>query len=168
DGAAAAVAGAPRVPGGQVAVGVAGGDLPGRGRRGRARRDDGGRRPAAGVARHAPRRPALAAGADRRRVDRGRADVALPGAPVGGDRRGRLHAGGLADPDLADRADQPHPDRGHHPRPAAAAVRAHLDQRPDRLARRVDQHRAAAGGRGRAGRARAGAAGQRRPRRGHM
>ena len=47
----------------------------------------------------------------------------LPGAPLGGHRRGGLHAHRLADPHLDAGADLAHPDRRRHPRRAAAAVR---------------------------------------------
>ena len=63
--------------------------------------------------------------------------AALPGAPLGGHRRGGLHAHRLAVPHVDAGADLPHPDRRRHPRRDAAAVRAGVRRGADGVVARA-------------------------------
>src|SRR5690606_2356519 len=95
--------------------------------------------------------------------DRRRAAVALPGAPLGGHRRRRLHPRGLAQPDLAAGAGRAHPDRGPHPGMAGAPLRPGHPEDPDRLARGLLHHRGTGRGPGPSARRRTGRPGGRTP-----
>ena len=78
---------------------------------------------------------------DRRRPSRRDAALALSRAPVGTDRRCRLHQIRLVDAGVADRAGLPHPDRRHRARPDRQAVPPDQGHRDDGVRGRTADHR---------------------------